>query len=107
MNKLTIEEEKKLVSDWMGWDILGIEDSDDVLLMFDKTGDNFIEMSKWKPNEDRNCWPKIWDRMDSFDFVDYELCLKELTNGTFREWHTAKPSVCWDALNQYLLPRRP
>ena len=96
---MTLDEEKKLVWEWLG-------------KKPPKKPDSFayakyvVRSMTWSPHKDRNCWPEIWGKMD-LDFVKkylknlHDIYLHKDDRTQFvLEWnaHTAPPEVCWKAL---------
>jgi len=59
-----------------------------------------IQLGEWNPQEDRNCWDEIWDKMDIQTGLKYLKNLKQYFKDDSVEWdyHTAKPEICWKAL---------
>ena len=93
MNQL--EQEKKLVAEFMGWE--------SILDSFWEDG-----VRQRDPQTDRNAWPEIWDRLkDKEKMFEYFSNLGDILK-VFQGWdandhegivvHTASPEVCFKAL---------
>lgn len=105
----TLEAEKKLVAEWMGWGCtLGTEDKS-----WDAKG-IVILSEEWNPQSERKWWDEIWGKMN---WVEVEATVKTLILWANENRHhptvpevkydetticwkmlTTKPSVCWKAL---------
>ncbi|MCP3682000.1 MAG: hypothetical protein GY861_04850 [bacterium] len=99
---MTLREEKKMVTEWMGWKENGTYHAEPVFK--NKEGENVFG---WNPQSDRNCWDKIWDNMNEETFAKYLTTVVSLmgfdenSSEIFKIAcfaHTAKPAICWRAL---------
>ena len=79
---MKLEDEKKLVAEWMGWNLKYIEDRFD-----------------WNPQSERKWWDELFDKIWE-QSLDGKYISELVKMGNFRKWsiHTAKPEVCWKAL---------
>jgi len=91
-----LEKEKRRVGDFMGWEY---EDG-----AFSPKGQLhiiLIRLDDYNPQSERKWWDEIWDRMDEKMFMKYLdniESLFELPLFYTKDFHTAKPEVCWKAL---------
>ena len=106
---MTLEEEKKLVAEWMGWRVnqyhsLGLQH----FVRVTNNPESAVYIDAWNPQSYRNCWDEIWENMN--DDIK-EVYLDNLTNilpvqingiVSWLEIHTAKPEKCWKALIETL-----
>ena len=109
---MTLEQEKKLVAEFMGWEVGKKPPFPDTVLIyrigcFPDTNVNVLEPEHWNPQTDRNAWPEIWDKMGrdfKIEYLDYLrlFLLVDKTHLTLFDYLTASPEVCWQALIKVL-----
>jgi hypothetical protein len=103
-----MEEEKKLVAEWMGWEISPLQKN-----VYFKRGIGY-NFDDWNPHQDRNCWPEIWDKLASIDIylekyldeMDLQFTNSKYLHGDKWDYHTASPEICWKALVKTLTERQ-
>lgn len=102
--RMTLIDEKKLVAEWMGWEIK--KHFTEGWLFRKKPDEMWHHLIapkeapakyQWNPHRDRNCWPQIWEKMD------YDTRFNYMNNLPYEErnyWslHTGPPDICWKAL---------
>ncbi len=109
---MTLLEEKKMVARWMGWDTSdGIPDAYTLPLFDYSTGlltkeCRPFEWFEWLPEDYRNCWDEIWDRIEKQKlrrkFIEKVWQYMEYDGED--DWPcawfymTVKPAICWQAL---------
>ena len=103
---MTLEEEKKLVADWMGWIHVSVSPGDNFFYTSGNIIKDRILVKEWNPQSERKWWDEIWEKIDdknlSYIYVDKIVELEYVTeiSGLPKWWHihTAKPEICWKAL---------
>jgi len=111
---MNLEDEKKLVAEkLMGWQVVLIPD---ILPDGAKNYEQWVKegskpthtlngrLEDWNPQSERKWWDEIWDKMGYEVFYRYLDSINE--DGLFdysgyhrdKNFHTAKPEVCWKAL---------
>ena len=111
---MNLEDEKRLVAEWMGWKydegVFKVKEPIPPYEYFAHIGE-----AVWNPQSERKWWPKIWDKFTWSMIREYDKYLTEMayensfptvTGGFGAEtelalrWkaHRAKPEVCWKAL---------
>jgi len=99
-----LEEEKKLVAEkLMGWDVIKAYPYGEYYMAGQKES---ISVREWSPQSERKWWDEIWEKMDLDIEGEYHTCLilglEDLGHKPrgvgWKQYHTAKPSVCWQAL---------
>lgn len=113
MEELTIEQQKKLVADSMGWKWIPEYRERGYYPISARVVINGTEISidKWLPEEDVRWWPTIWkcgnEILDfNIDYIANLISLLGLGNlnwdvinlETLMKIHTAPPEICWEAL---------
>lgn len=118
---MNLEDEKKLVSKWLGWKIFSYSSTDKRPCKdnaYKKPDGTTIWLAKWNPQSDRNCWAEIWGKMwelppeNNFKIQYIRnlrklLCLVPMKNSLnaftyFWRFHTSPPEICWRALVESL-----
>ena len=96
-------EKKKIVAEWMGWEIeMDFPDN------FKRSRhDDWESISDWSPEKDRNAWPELFKNMGNSEMVDgqficrfYAEVLKLKQKDMIEEWWliSAPPEQCLTAL---------
>jgi len=98
---MNLEDEKKLVAEWMGWKCENKYNDDWIVCP-----NHVFRLYEWTPESERKWWDEIWERLSVYD-LDYvytdnvqKFAHAQETRGLATKWyiHTAKPEVCWKAL---------
>ena len=105
---MTLEEEKKLVAEWMGWRVnqyhsLGLQH----FVRVTNSPESAVYIDAWNPQSYRNCWDEIWENMDENTmslYLSNIKCKGHLVIAPEIIWffHTASPETCWKALIETL-----
>ena len=109
------EEEKKLVLNFLGYDVIPLDGTNIGHLRYGYTDKNanWILLSEYLANEEREWWDEILDKMSKQEKIWFQFLLNlEPLIDAQAEGHyktawlflTAKPEPCWKALIKTLEP---
>jgi len=113
METRSLKDEKRLVAEGlMGWKVDFESPQQTMWISYiQRNGEKqYLNMSSWNPQIDRNCWQEIWEKMDGKVMNKYLNKLSNYFDNSFfdsdddayRLYHTAPSEVCWKALVEVL-----